>query len=67
MCVEVPPVPVTVNTYVPRAVEELTVSLSVEELVAGFGLKLPVVPEGRPLTDKLTGELNPPLGVIVTV
>ena len=58
--------PVTVKRYVPRAVEELTVMFSAEEFVAGFGLKLPAAPAGRPLTDKFTGELNPPVGVIVT-
>lgn len=62
-----PPIPVTVNVYVPRAVEELTVRVSVEEVVAGFGLKLPVAPEGRPVIERVTGELNPPVGVIVTV
>ena len=68
MCVKtgVPLLPVTVKGYVPRAVEELTVIVSAEELVAGFGLKLPVAPVGRPLTDKFTDELNPPVGVIVT-
>jgi hypothetical protein len=69
VCVEggAPPLPVTVKRYVPRVVEELTVIVSAEELVAGFGLKLPVAPAGRPLTDKFTGELNPPVGVSVTV
>lgn len=69
VCVEggVPPVPVTVKRYVPCAVEDLTVIFSVEELVAGFGVNFPVAPEGRPLTDKFTGELNPPVGVIFTV
>lgn len=65
--VGVPPVPVTVKGYVPRAVEELTVIVNAEEVVAGFGLKLPVAPAGRPLTDKLTDEVNPPVRVIVTV
>jgi hypothetical protein len=61
-------VPVTVKRYIPRRVEELTVTFSVEELPdAGFGVKLPVAPEGRPLMDKVTGELNPPVRVIVTV
>jgi hypothetical protein len=64
----VPPLPVTVKRYVPRRVEELTVTLSVEELPeAGLGVKLPVAPEGRPLMVKVTGELNPPVRVIVTV
>ena len=62
-----PPVPVTVKRYVPRAVEELTVIVNAEVLVAGFGLKLPVAPAGRPLTDKVTEELKPAVGVIVTV
>jgi hypothetical protein len=38
-----------------------------DEVVAGLGLKLPLAPEGRPLIDKLTGELNPLVCVIVTV
>jgi hypothetical protein len=60
--------PVTVKRYVPRFVEALTVTLSVEELPdAGLGVKLPVAPEGRPLMVKVTGELNPPVRVIVTV
>jgi hypothetical protein len=60
--------PVTVKRYVPRFVEELTVTLSAEELPdAGLGVKLSVAPEGRPLMDKVTGELNPPARVIVTV
>jgi len=48
-------------------VEELTVIVNAEVLVAGFGLKLPVAPAGRPLTDKVTEELKPAVGVIVTV
>ena len=69
VCVEggFPPVPVTVNGYVPPAVEELTFMFNVDEVVAGFGLKLPVAPAGRALMDKLTDELNPPVRVIVTV
>jgi len=64
----VPPMPVTVKRYVPCFAEELTVTLSVEELpAAGLGLKLPVAPDGRLLMDKVTGELNPPVRVIVTV
>jgi len=64
----VPPMPVTVKGYVPLCVEELTVTVSVEELPdAGLGVKLPVAPEGRPLMEKLTGELKPPVRVIVTV
>ena len=66
--VGVPPLPVTVKRYVPCGAEELTVTFSVEELPdAGLGVKLPVAPEGRPLMVKVTGELNPPVRVIVTV
>ena len=59
--------PVTVNGNVPFGAEALTVIFRTEELVAGFGLKLPVAPEGRPVTDRVTGELKPPVGVMVTV
>jgi hypothetical protein len=61
-----PPIPVTVKRYVPGSVEDFTDIVSVEEPVAGFGLKPPVAPAGSPFTDKLTGELNPPAGWIVT-
>ncbi len=30
-------------------------------------MKEPVAPAGRPLMERVTGELNPPDGVIVTV
>jgi len=62
-----PPIPVTVKRYVPGSVEDFTDIVSVEEPVAGFGLKPPVAPAGSPFTDKLTGELNPRAGRIVTV
>ena len=66
--VKPPPVPVTVKGNVPCLVEELTVTVSVDELpVAGFGLKLPVAPAGRPLTLRLTPAVNPPVRVMVTV
>lgn len=59
--------PVTVKTYVPLAVDELTVRVRVEEVVAGFGLKAPVVPDGKPLTERVTAELKPLVGWMVTV
>ena len=60
--------PVTVKRYVPWCVERLTVICSVEELPeTGLGVKLSVAPEGRPLMDKVTGELNPFVRVTVTV
>ncbi len=48
-------------------VEEATVRVNVEEVVPGFGLKDAVVPDGKPLTKKVTGELKPFIGLIVTV
>ena len=59
--------PLTVKAYVPCGVEELTVTVNVDDVVAGFGLKLPLVPLGSPLTDKVTDELKPPVCPIVTV
>ena len=38
-----------------------------EAVVAGFGLKAPVVPVGRPVTEKDTAELKPFTGLMVTV
>ena len=64
----VPPMPVTVKRYVPCFAEELTVTPNVEELpAAGLGVKFPVAPDGRPVMDKVTAEVNPPVRVIVTV
>jgi len=62
-----PPVPVIVSGYVPRPTLAGTATLNVVLVVAGFGLKLLVAPEGRPVTVKATGALKPPLGVIVTL
>ena len=59
--------PVTVKVYVPRETVDGTLTVKVEELVAGFGLNVPAAPAGRPLTTRLTGELKPPIGVIVMV
>jgi hypothetical protein len=65
--VTVPLVPETVKMYEPAAVEGLTFRVRVEEVVAGSGLKLAVVPEGRPLTESCTVELKPPVALMVTV
>ena len=67
VCVTGPLVPETVKVYEPGAVEELTFRIRIEDVVAGLGLKLPVVPEGRPLTESCTVELKPPVALIVTV
>jgi hypothetical protein len=52
---------------VPLATLPPTFTVKADEVVAGLELKLPLAPDGRPLMDKLTGELNPLVGVIVTV
>ena len=44
-----------------------TFTVRADEVVAGLGMKLPLAPDGRPLINKLTGELNPLDLVIVTV
>lgn len=63
-----PPVPVTVNGYVPKRVEPLTTILNVDVLPeAGLGVKVGVAPAGSPLMVKAMGALNPPVRVIVTV
>ena len=62
-----PPVPVTVNVYVPLLALEGTCTLNDDEVVAGLGVKVPVAPGGRPVTERFTGELNPLDAVIVTV
>jgi hypothetical protein len=51
----------------PLGVDELTVKVSVVDVVAGFGLKEPVVPDGKPATENVTAELKPFTGLIVTV
>ena len=63
-------VPVIVSVYVPAGVLELVVTLRVllpEPPVIGFGLKLPLAPEGSPLTLNVTLPLKPPDGVTLTV
>ena len=45
----------------------LVAIVSVEVVGAGFVLNVPVAPEGRPLTLRVTGLVKPPDGVIVTL
>ena len=45
----------------------LVVTENVDEVVAGFGVKLLVAPAGNPLTVNVTWPVNPLIGVIVTV
>jgi hypothetical protein len=66
--VGLPPLPVTVKAYVPFATAREAVTVRVVELpVAGLGENVPVTPEGKPLTDMFSGEVNPPTRLIVTV
>ena len=51
----------------PFWVDGVTVRVSADVVVEGLGLNAPVVPVGRPLTENVTGELNPFVGFTVTV
>ena len=45
----------------------LVVTESVDDALAGFGAKLPLLPLGSPLTLSVTWPLMPPVGLIVTL
>src|ERR1017187_8796566 len=64
-----PPLPVTVMGQVPSGVLPPTVKVTVELPAPGAGivcgLKLAMVPLGRPVADRLIALLNPPLMVVV--
>ena len=60
-----PPTPVMVKVYEATGVLALVVMVSMDDPVAGFGLNVPVAPEGSPLTLKSTGLLKPYIGVMV--
>jgi hypothetical protein len=51
---------------VPPGVLAGVVTESVDVVVAGFALNVPVAPAGSPLTLSVTSPAKPPLGVIVT-
>ena len=65
--VKLPLTPVIVSVYVPTGVLVLVVTESVDEVVAGFGVKLPLAPAGNPLTVNPTWPVNALIGVMVTV
>ena len=65
VCVKLPLVAVIVSVYDPAGVLAPVVTDIVDELLAGFGLKLALAPAGRPLTLRLTWPEKPPAGVIV--
>ena len=63
-----PPMPFTVKVTGPAGVvtEVVTVNADVPDAGAG-GLKLQLAPLGKPLQERVTGELKPPTAVRVTV
>jgi hypothetical protein len=66
-----PPLPVTVIVEVPVLALRFTVSVIVEVpdpgAAIGFGLKLAVTRDGRPLADSVIAALKPPEIVVVIV
>lgn len=62
-----PLVPVMVNVNVPLVLLVTTVIVVEPGVLTVGGLKLAVAPLGSPLTLKLTGPVNPFVGVTVTV
>ena len=66
--VGVPPVPVMVRVKRPDGVDDVVVTVNVEEVpVVEEGLKPAVLLVGRPPTAKLTGATKPPVLVTVTL
>ena len=63
----VPLVPVTARTYCPGATLAATPMATTEEAAAGLVPKVAVMPVGQPDATRVTAELNPLAGVIVTV
>jgi len=61
------PDPLMVKRLLPKGVARLVVTVSTEAPVAGFGLKLPFAPAGKPLTLKLTALVNPLAGITDTL
>lgn len=62
-----PEMPLTVSVVVPGLAVLLAVSLSVLLLVAGFGVNVAEMPDGRSDTDKFTLLLNPYCGITMMV
>ena len=67
VCVSVPLVPVTVILAVPVVAVLDAVNLIVLVVAVEVGLKLAVIPAGRPLKLSATLPLNPPVGATVIV
>src|SRR5436190_444677 len=64
--VRVPLTPVIVTVKVPAGVVPLVVTENVDDVVVGFGVKLPLTPAGNPLALNVTAPVKPLSGVIVT-
>jgi hypothetical protein len=60
-----PSVPVMFKGKVPGAAVPIAVTVIVEEPVAGLGLKVAVVPLGKPVAPKVTDPEYPLIGLIV--
>ena len=63
----VPLVPVTVTVAVPVVAVLLAVSVNVLVVVVDVGLKAAVTPLGRPLAERATDPVKPPVGLTVMV
>jgi len=70
-CVCPPPVPVTVTLYEPGGVDAPAVMVKFDDPLPGApndeGANVAVAPEGNPVADNVTVELNPPESVEVIV
>lgn len=70
LCTTDVPLAVTVKCELPAAAPEAFVNVIVDEPFPGelnvLGLKLAVTPLGKSETEKVIGELNPPIAAVVT-
>src|SRR5439155_2469730 len=64
--VRLPLTPVIVTVKVPAGVVVLVVTENVDDVVVGFGVKLPLAPAGNPLALNVTAPVKPLSGVIIT-
>jgi len=62
-----PLTPLTVSVYVCNLLDSGVLTVSVEVVEPGLGVKVIVLPDGWPVRLKATGPLNPLAGVMVTV
>ena len=67
VCVRMPLLPVMVSVKVPLGPDDDVFTVSVEVVLAGFGVNVTVDPEGRPPRVRETDPLKPFAGAIVTM